>query len=330
MDKKVMNDYIDEFIASYEQNHKYDAPMKIEGVRKLMGEETPYSFKNQQAYEDPEFLQYNLCHSVQDIKRNKDGAIEVYKLFLEFLKNKGISADVEFPPIPVSNSFERLMFISKYFHEPGRKISKLPEILWIDPKTVKNDLKKLMGQDNDPLQVCGEVFVIPEIDDQNDTLTFESTAHPLFLTPNITQLIVTLKGLKEMSESPLYGYSAKTAAVNIWAQLSNYAKRRIPEVLEELMAEDPSWYESLENADKNLYHTERACSVNTEIIFYSLKNIEETYFLEMQDGEKKHLYKKCRTTHYDSESFTIISDEGKKTLSRKNVIQAAHTLDGIY
>lgn len=331
MDKKVMNDYIDEFIASYEQNHKYDAPMKIDGVRKLLGEDAPYSFKNQYHYEHTEDLECNFRHSVQKIKRNKDAAIEVYKLFLEFLRTKGITADVEFPPIPVSNSFERLMFIAKYFHESGRKISKLPDILWVDPeKTIGTDLKKLMGKDIDPLQVCGEVFKIPEIDEENDSLKFESTAHPLFLTPNITQLIVTLKGLKEMSESPLYGNSAKIAAANIWSQLSDYAKRRIPEVMTELLEEDSSWYVNLENTDRKLFHTERACSVNINIFFNSLKN-EEPFFVEIWDGDKKHLYKNCRTIKKDgSDSFTIMCDEGKKTIFRKDVIQIAYTLDGIH
>lgn len=328
MDAKVMDDYIKEFIENYERTHKYDAPMEMDAVRKLMTD-APYAFAHQQVYENPEYLQYNFCNSVQKIKRNKDAAIEVYKLFCEFLRSKGISAEVEFPPIPVSNSFERLMFIAKHFHEPNKKISKLSEILWVDPKTIKNDLKKLMGNDNDPLQVCGEVFKIPKIDTKNDTLAFESTAHPLFLTPNMTQLIVTLKGLKEMSENPMYGNSAKIVAENIWAQLSDYAKRRIPEVLKEIMSENPTWYKNLENADKNLWHTERVCSVGTNIIFYSQKD-EGTFFVEMLDGDDKHLYKNCKTKNYDSENFTIISDEGEKTLSFKNVIQIAHTLDGIH
>ena len=34
-----------------------------------------------------------------------------------------------------------------------------------------------------------------------DSVHFPSTAHPLFLTPNLTQVLVTLKGLREMAGS---------------------------------------------------------------------------------------------------------------------------------
>jgi hypothetical protein len=51
------------------------------------------------------------------------------------------------------------------------------------------------------------------------TLYFPSTAHPLFLTPNLTQEIVILKGLKNMAEDPLYAEYARVAAADIWERL---------------------------------------------------------------------------------------------------------------
>ena len=159
MEKLLMNAYIDEFIGNYDHNQKYHLPMKIDAIKKLLTEEkAQYGFKAQADYEEPEYFEYNFRNSVQNYKRNKDNAIKVYKQFLEFLKPKGIVVDVTFPPIPVSNSFERLMFIAKYFHEPNKKISDLSNILWVDQRTVKDDIKKLMGIDNDPLQVCGKKF----------------------------------------------------------------------------------------------------------------------------------------------------------------------------
>ena len=331
MEKQLMDAYIDEFIEKYEHNQKYHLPMKIDGIQKLLTEENAkYGFKAQAHYEEPEYFEYNFRNSVQNYKRNKDNAIKVYKQFLEFLKPKGIVVDVTFPPIPVSNSFERLMFIAKYFHEPNKKISDLSNILWVDQRTIKDDIKKLMGIDKDPLQVCGKKFEIPEMDSKNDTLKFESTAHPLFLTPNITQLIVTLKGLKEMSENPLYGNSAKITAAIIWEQLSDYAKKRIPEVLKELLLEDPSWYENLEKVDNEMFHLERAFSTGTNIIFYSIKD-RKSFCVEVLDGADKRIYTNCRTVDLDnSGNFSIMCDQGEKTLSLKNVIQTAYTLDGIH
>ncbi len=331
MEKQIMNAYIDEFLGNYEHNQKYHLPMKIDAIRNLMTEEkAKYGFKAQDVYEEPEYFNFNFRNSVQNYKRNKDNAIKVYKQFLEFLKAKGISADVTFPPIPVSNSFERLMFIAKYFHKPNEKISELSNILWVDQRTVKDDIKKLMGIDKDPLQVCGKKFEIPEIDSENDTLKFESTAHPLFLTPNITQLIVTLKGLKEMSENPLYGNSAKITAAIIWEQLSDYAKKRIPEVLMELLSEDPAWYENLKNVDNNLYYTERACVVeNADTIFCYAKG--ENFCMEVMNGDDKGIYTNCHHVRFhDSENFEFESDQGKKKLSLKNEIRISDTLNGIH
>lgn len=332
MEREIMDAYIDEFINNYEHSQKYHLPMKLDAIRNLMTEEkAQYGFKAQKPYEMPEDFEYNFRNSVQNYKRNKDNAIKVYKQFLEFLKTKGISADVTFPPIPVSNSFERLMFIAKYFQEPGKKISELSNILWVDQRTVKDDIKKLMetDNDNDPLQVCGKKFVIPEIDSENDTLKFESTAHPLFLTPNITQLIVTLKGLKEMSKNPLYGNSAKITAAIIWEQLSDYAKKRIPEVLMELLSEDPAWYENLKAPGTTLYYTERACVVeNADTIFCYAKG--DSFCMEVLNGDGKGIYTNCHHVRfYDSDNFVFESDQGKKELSLKNEIRIAQTLEGI-
>lgn len=330
MDKKLMDVYIDEFIENYEKNGKYNAPMKVDGVKKLFSKDKPNGFKNQTAYENPEYLEYNFCRSVQPIKRNKDAAIEVYRRFHQFLQSKGISADVTFPPIPVSNSFERLMFISKFFHEPNRKISDLSNILWVDKKSIENDLRKLRGRDNDPVQICDKKFIIPKIDRKNDRLIFESTAHPLFLTANLTQVLVILKGLKKMSENPLFSNSAKIAAANIWEQLSDYAKRRIPEVMQDLLSEDTTWYENLKTMDNKLYNTERTCSTDTDIIFYSIKS-RETFFIEVRDGDKKHIYKNCRTVDFDDlDNYTIMTGEGEITLNKKDIIQIAYTLDELH
>lgn len=333
MKKRILQKDIDDFIDNYERTQKYkpNPPMKMDALRKLLTGETSPSFQAQDYWDNPENLEYNFRSSVKDIKRNKDAAIEVYKLFLDFLVTKGITAKVEFPPIPVSNSFERLMYIAKYFHEPDKKISELSTILWVDRKTIKNDIKKLRGDDKDPLQVCKKAFKIPEIDDsKKDTLIFESTAHPLFLTPNLTQVLVMLKGLKEMSENPLYGNSAKITAAIIWEQLSDYAKKRIPEVMQKLLSEDTSWYENLKAPVDTLYLTERSCVVeNADTIFYYAKG--GSFCMEVMDGEDKDIYTNCHNFRfYDSDNFSFEFDKGEKKLSLKNEIRIAQTLNGIH
>ena len=57
-----------------------------------------------------------------------------------------------------------------------------------------------------------------------DRVALPSSVHPLFLTSNLTEVIITLKGLKAMSKQPaLKGYAMKTAN-DIWEQLSQRAK----------------------------------------------------------------------------------------------------------
>ncbi len=331
MDKKIMDSYINEFIEDYEKYGKYHCSMKVNAVKKLFSKDNPNGFKKQTDYENPEYLEYNFRRSVQPIKRNKDAAIDIYKRFFKFLQSKGISADVTFPPIPVSNTFERLMFIAKYFHEPGRKISALSDILWMDQKTVKSDIKKLTEEDKDPLQVCERKFKIPAVDSNKpDTLVFESTAHPLFLASNITQLIAMLKGLRKMSEDPLFGNAAKIAAANIWEQLSDYAKRRVPEVMRDLLLEDTTWYENLKTPDNSHFYSERVLSTDLNKMFYTTKNMIP-FCIEAQDGNDKHIYTNCSLLHQSSpDNYTIKSDQGEITLNKNDITQIAYSVDGLH
>lgn len=324
MDREQMDEYIREFLEKYE-HYKKDAKIRKELFAE--GSEAVYAFRKQCLYEDPASLEENFRNSVKSVGRNKDAAIRVYRLFFEFLKEKGITAVVNFPPVPVSNSFERLMYIAKYFHE-DRQISGLSDILWIDSRTVEKDLSKLRGKDDDPLQVCGKVFKIPEVDRKKDKLIFASTAHPLFLTQNLTQVLIMLKGLKAMSEKWAYARYAETAAADIWAQLSDYAKKRIHYVLSELLPDDLSWYEKLEKKDNSLFYTERACSVPNYDVMYCVKN-GKTFRAEIRDGEKTRIYSNCRDCGFErtedhSEAVSFMTDEGRITVPEENIVRFAY------
>ena len=192
--------------------------------------------------------------------------MRIYKHFLSFLQKKGINVDVQFPPIDSYNSFERLMFIAKYLQDERHKKSDIADRLWVSEQTINADIRKLLGEDDDPIQICGKVFSIDEVEHSRGQVHFSSTAHPLFLTENLSQIIVTLKGLKTMAENPLYTEYAKLTAANIWEQLSDYAKMRIRFVLSKLLPEDLSWYESLRKDDGCSFRTEVRCSQGNNIL----------------------------------------------------------------
>ena len=297
-------------------------------ARNLLVGDGEAALKQQEFYEDSEYLAYNIKQSVRAYSRNKDIAIRIYQDFLRFLHTKsGIDIPVQFPPISISNTFERLMFIAKYLQDPRHKTTDLPELLWISQKTVNDDIKRLQGDHDDPIQVCGKIFAIDELDKQKNTVYFPSTAHPLFLTPNLTQVLVTLKGLKAMAENPLYAEYAQIAAADIWEQLSDYAKTRIHFVLSELMPEDLSWYEGLRKTDDEHFHSEVCCSGNS-VVLDCMKN-EKTFCVEYDAENGIQLYKQCTFVphSYDGEGIEVDCTGGRIRIVFDRIIRSAYTIE---
>lgn len=319
MEKQLMDAYIDEFLR--DNNSSPD----VNTMKNLLRGNHDYSFSHQIAYEDPDCLEYHFRNSVQGIQHPnlKDVAIRIYIKFFEFLNEKGISAKVEFPP---SNNLERYLYIAKFLHNSEQKIDDLPDKLWVSKRTIEDYIKKLRGLDNEPIQFFNKDFSIPETERSKGRLSSASTVHPLLLTLNLTQVLVILKGLKAMSENRLYENYAKTAAAEIWEQLSDYAKKRINFVLSELLPDDLAWYESLEKSENNHFVSEYECSINHDVIGDCLKN-NKRFCIELRNGEK---YSNCHNCSFfmgsdNIEYITFTSDEGKRTLPFENILRSAYT-----
>ena len=283
---------------------------------------------NQEFYANSEYLAYNIQASVRAYSRNKDIAIHIYRDFLDFLKTKSsIEIPVQFPPISISNTFERLMFIAKYLQDPRHKVSDLPDLLWVSQRTISDDIRRLRGDHEDPIQVCGKVFTIDDLEKQKDTVYFPSTAHPLFLTPNLTQVLVTLKGLKSMSEDPLYAEYAQLAAADIWEQLSDYAKTRIHFVLSELLPEDLTWYESLRKTSRKHFYSEVRCS-GPSVVLDCIKN-GKTFCVEYEGEEGICLYKQCTFAlgSYNGTGIEVNTPDGCVRLCFDRIIRSAYTAE---
>ena len=310
------------YIDEYASKHKKDKT-----ICNLINGDNDYSLKNKGDYTDPEEIAYCIENSVKAYTRNKDIAIKVYKNLLKFLKSKGINIDVDFPTIAISNSFERLMFIAKYLQDPKHKVSELQDILWVSERTINEDLKKLRGIDDDPIQICGKKFKIDDLERHRDIVYFSSTAHPLFLTPNLTQALVTLKGLKAMCDDPLYAEYARLLAADIWEQLSDYAKERIRFVLSKLLPEDLSWYESLQKEDDEYFYPETRCGTRVNILD-CMKN-EKQFCVEYNDNTGICLYKDCRFIPgtYDVTSIEVTCNQGRVCLRFDKVLRSAYSVE---
>ncbi len=285
--------------------------IKINGLGELKAEELKESIKL----------------SVKLYTRNKDRAIEIYKKYLNFLNTKKFHVDITFPPIPVSITFERIMFIAKYIQNPENKISDLKDVLWVGPRTIENDLAILKGIKN-PIQVNGKRFVIEDIERSRGTVSMPSTAHPIFLTSNITQIIVTLKGLKLMSQNSAFKVYAEEMARSIWTQLSDYAKNRILYVMENLIPDELEWYKNLNIKKDDSFYNEIRCS-STEgagCVLDCLKNGKEC-FVEYQEIEKTTFYENCKILKYLDDKIRIECKGKLFDLEIDKILRSSYTLE---
>lgn len=320
--------YFDEFLKT--NFHPKSDLLKT--AKTLLKGDKPYSLPKQEGWNEAGNLDVNIKQSVKNIPRGKDTAVSVYKMLVTFLKTKGIEVDVEFPPVPIDSSFERQMFIAKYLQSKDNRIEGLEDILWISRRTVEEDLGRLYRNSKDPIQICGRPFFIPDSTRTGDRYESASTVRPLFLTENLTQVIVMLKGLRQMAEDPLYTQYAEASAADIWEQLSDYAKKRIRFVLGELLPEDLSWYEHLETDSTNRFATERQCSVPGNVWLECLKN-DKPFCVEYQTDTGVELYKDCRyvNTQPSREAgehiIAVECNQGRKLLETSRVIRTSYTIE---
>ena len=112
MEKKITDELIEEFKAINENSADAETVKKLfkakdkhsteeDIVKKPSKKKNEYAFTDQYAYDDLESLEFNIRNSVLGYSGNKDTAIGVYERFVDFLREKGIPAEVHFPPIPV-------------------------------------------------------------------------------------------------------------------------------------------------------------------------------------------------------------------------------------
>ena len=303
--------YDKETIENLMIGNKEYSLIKINGLGELKAEELKESIKL----------------SVKLYTRNKDRAIEIYKKYLNFLNTKKFHVDITFPPIPVSITFERIMFIAKYIQNPENKISDLKDVLWVGPRTIENDLAILKGIKN-PIQVNGKRFVIEDIERSRGTVSMSSTAHPIFLTSNITQIIVTLKGLKLMSQNSAFKVYAEEMARSIWTQLSDYAKNRILYVMENLIPDELEGYKNLNIEKDDSFYNEIRCS-STEgagCVLDCLKNGKEC-FVEYQEIEKTTFYENCKILKYLDDKIRIECKGKLFDLEISKILRSSYTLE---
>ena len=314
---------IEQFIKEFANKIHYSNKYSDVVAKNILIGNKMYSLNSQPEWANPSLLPTNIKESVHSYTRTKDIAIAVYKDLLKFLADKGITLEIEFPPISVSNTFERLMFMAKYLQTEGRRIEDLEDILWIDNRTLQKDWSKLSGSDGDPIQINGKPFTIKNVERHNGQVTFLSTAHPIFITPNLTQVIVMLQGLKVMAAKPEYTEYAEQEIGIIWSQLSDYAKARLKYVFEKIIIDDYSWYEEKAKSINENFVAEVDCS-GFNVILDCLKN-EKSCYIEYLDNDSNILIENCLVRQYNTNSVTVELENGEvKSLKTDSILRSAY------
>ena len=315
----------DEFINKYSP-YKYHKTY----LKNLLSGSKSNSLCQFEDYDTTEYLAAAMKDSVSASVRGKDTVISVYKDLVQFLAEKGINIEIEFPPVSVDSSLDRLLFIAKYFQEENTTIEELPDKLWVSERTIDSDIARLKGEAEDILAVCGRKFYIPEAKREDGRLNFASTLHPLFLTENLTQVIIMLEGLKHMAENPDYKRYAETTAANIWEQLSDYAKDRIHKVIGPILPGDVSWYDSLERELDSTFY-----SVPGNVFMESIKSdgTKPCYIEYEKDGETV-IYENCvfvpgshGMTEAGAETMDVDCSVGRVTLENSCIRRTSFKIE---
>ncbi len=272
---------------------------------------------------------------VMSYRSHKGSAIHVFQKVLSFLEEKyEFYADIQFPEIDVWNTFERQMYLAKELQAGDLKIQDLSDRLWVSARTLEEDLRKLRGEDEDPIQILGRKFEIRDMERKNGKVLLSSTVHPFFLTWNLTQVIAALKGLQMMMENPLMKVYAEKSAEDLWMQLSSYGKDRILQVSKELFQEDTAFYEALASSESDAFLDEKRFKTTDgpSVLMDCLKN-EKSFYMEYleEDGSAVFLEEcHCIPGTYKGSFLKIEYKEGVRTVFFDRVLRSAYTKEELY
>lgn len=282
---------------------------------------------------DPDMVAAAIMATVRGSERGKDSKIEIFKRFVAFLKDKHkIAVEINWPPIQVSNTFERLMFIAKYLHDPSHSIYDLEEILWTSRRSLSNDKETLLGHTDDPIQIQGRVFRIEDAESCRGRITMASTVHPLFLTGNLTQILVLLKGLRKMREEPAYSIYAELMAASIWHQLSDYARNRVLYLAQDQIPDDIEWYRKLDRmALGGSFYSELMCSYDEgpSRVLDCVKNHKPCFIEYLEEDGTKSIYENCLILKYHVDTVTVEHQSQLLELRLDRVLRSTLTKEEI-
>lgn len=337
--RSAIDQYIEKGTYVYLQSLSKDAVKSLmigTKSRNKMGVEnkpTPFALLNQDmmsqhldvSLDSPQFIKdlpLAIKQSVKTYTNKKKNAIEVYMDFLAFLKiHYSVTVPIEYPYI-YATEFDRQMYIVKAFHDQRCSISDLEEGLWTSARTINEDIRKL--RNSGEISVLGQGVTMAWLNQDRVATELNSTAHPLFLMPNLTQVVVMLNGLQFMAKNESYSDFAEYLAASIWKELSEYGKQRILTVSDTLSL-DKKWYEKISHMESgSLVRTEWECSneEGSKNIVYFAKSGEECSIAYTDDEGGEQVMLDVRIITSETEDGDVrVKKNGKIYLIKKSSIR---------
>ncbi|WP_207642585.1 hypothetical protein [Desulfosporosinus acididurans] len=236
----------------------------------LLGTEK-YSFIKQD--EIIEIINKNITRSMkkeilnEDIATSIDKAIttvrvfniklahkEIYDEFTKYINDEyGFNVDISsICQKIIETAEERYVYLMRQTERENRggdrkNLSDIASELGVSKRQLQKDIKAMTEQG---FKLLG--LNIKLVDERQDILKMESTPHPVILMQNISQLVVLLEGLRSMETVGAYRNSANTTAVDIWNQLTEYAREKILDVVEKIdnTGKATDWYFSIDKGEK--------------------------------------------------------------------------------
>lgn len=221
--------------------------------------------------------------SFEKMKKFNDKALgkEIYSNLVKYL-NTNYAFDINIDEIldeVIGSPEERCVYIlreTERTNDSGEKMS-LTDIaskLGCTTRTLQKDVKMMTEQG---FRLLG--LNIKLVDDRDKVLEMESTPHPIVMMQNISQIMVMLEGLRAMESISAYRSYARSTAINIWNQLTEYTQDKILDAIELLNKDSGDiikWYLYLkrEGEEHRAFQTEMSNSEGniSSQIMYLAKN----------------------------------------------------------
>jgi hypothetical protein len=324
---------VDDFLKTYWPENQYRIANRNTKAEKLLRK---WYLQNKCLAADKEITADGLEKLVESIRNfitssnNKKGTIEFYKIFCEYLAKKSLPVEINWPPVDVSNRLERLLYIVKYLQDRQDRdaIPDLENVLLTSKRTIEEDLSILRKG----TEIFGRSFRADGIERHSGRIDFSSTIHPILLTPNLTQVLIMLRELKKVCDKEkAFQEYARHMAVNIWQQLSDYARERICVVSEKLMSEDAEWYKQLnETESEEYFQTEADISRRgKDVILDCLKNEKKCYIECKNEDNASVFLENCKIIKMPGDKVELESSGGFVTLALDSILRSAYTKEEI-